>query len=76
MARNNQASNGDEQIREGDWIRFYQSGRLVIEEVRYVGAPEYSTRLGREVQKLHTASGQTFSDNVIEVRRLAEWIMP
>lgn len=57
-------------IKEGDWVRFYQSGRLVIGEVRYVKEREPWAK----PVTVCTDLGCVSADYVIEVRRVAEWI--
>ena len=49
----------------GDWVCFYQSGELVLAEVRYrVKALDYPYRW-----KLYTDHGSVNEDDVIEARR-------
>jgi len=57
-------------IREGDWVRFYRNGQLVIAEVRYTKEREPYGR----APDVFTDGGSVSADMIIEVRRLAEWI--
>lgn len=53
---------------EGDWVRFYRNGVLVVGEVRYMHR-DITDKL-----KLSTDQGEIDSRAVIEIRRLAEYI--
>ncbi len=57
-------------IREGDWVRFYSGGKLVVAEVRYAKERGPYDKPVTVCTDLGTVS----ADYVIEVRRLAEWI--
>jgi hypothetical protein len=52
---------------EGDWVRFYRMADLVIAEVRYI-------RLRKGRLLLLTNRGEVEAKEVIEIRRLAEYI--
>lgn len=53
----------DSRITIGDWVRFYEAGRIVIGEVRYI-----RTRTGGYVDLL-TDVGSVSADMVLEMRR-------
>jgi hypothetical protein len=54
-------------IREGDWVRFYQCGKIVIGVVQYIEKDLYSSDL-----KIKTDIGCLRDYEVLEVRQRGE----
>lgn len=51
-------------IYQGDWVRFYQNGKLVIGRVEYITKDS-----GYWEPAVHTDIGSVMHKNILEVRR-------
>jgi hypothetical protein len=50
-------------IKEGDWVSFYQNGKLTISEIRYIIRKQYD--IGFDY---YTDRGVISKDSILEVR--------
>jgi hypothetical protein len=52
------------EIQEGDWVRFYQGGKMVIDIVQYIEKDLYSSDL-----IIKTTMGSLRDSEILEMRR-------